>query len=96
MGRIQQRQRVTNERNVSFDDTVAIPSGDASAENNRRTPRHNQRDTPELKDDNNDSPEVQEREAQQQPDLGSPQIPHIDPLMGFEPPDPAIEAQQEG
>jgi hypothetical protein len=61
------RQRVTNERNISFDNTVAIPSGDMSVEDNRRASRRDQYDTPDSKDDGDNSPKAQEHEGEQQP-----------------------------
>ena len=43
------KQHVTNKRNVSFDDTITIPSGDTSSESNHGTPRCDQYAAPDLK-----------------------------------------------
>lgn len=84
MGWIQQRKQcVTNECNVSFDNTTTVPSDAASTESNPRTNTDN-------------SPKAQKGEVQQRPTPDPPQTPHTDPLADFESPDPVMEPQQEG
>ena len=90
------KQYVTNERNISFDDTITIPSGDMSSESNHRTPRHDQYAAPDLKREEVNPSKTQKHEVQQQPTPDPLQIPHIDPLTDFEPPNPMTEPQQEG
>ena len=90
------RQRVTNERNISFDDTVVVTTGDATAENKRDDAQLRQHITQDPKDDARDSPEPNTQEAHPHVTQENPQTTRVDPLEGFEPPQHTHEPQPEG
>ena len=56
------KQRVTNERNISFDDTVVVTPGDATAENKHEDAQHHQQTAHDPKDKAGDSPELKAQE----------------------------------
>ena len=90
------KQRVTNEHNISFNDTITIPSHDTSSESNHGTPRCEQYATLDLKKEEVNPSKTLKHEVQQQPTPDPLQIPRTDPLADFEPPDPMTELKQEG
>ena len=89
------KRRVTDERNLRFEESVTIPLTDMPKDDQERN-EPTQHSSQDPKRDEEDAPQTEDLKMQPQRDSTPPHTPYNDPLEGFEPSDPTCEPQQEG